>query len=517
MTNSLFDPKETPRILTRAAQAFEPKLRLQLLAEKVRVEADGADSVDDRTFAFSPDEYAGYTVSSFERSGDWHASVASLRFSAERAQGLGQAFRARLMTSAAWTGEQAETDAEVGDLCSRLNSPIPLPGPPEEKTPLVKTDEKAAFEALRSATETYQHNLEEGYAHTLLAMLARSKDKALELFGRLTGLLAARIDADRTPDALQLMRHMLDADFSEKRLKRLKDQLREKLGEGHKAKLVEHVVSGLIAGNEDMVGPAGEVADVFGEELQRGVLRLFFQQAKGEPSAVLLSFLAGFEAGLVPMLRDYVKDESPVTRVRAIELLAAFDSKAAQDMVVAGLDDSDIHVRLVTLFTLGRGTAAQGIGGLMRIASDGAAAVSLMERCAAINSLGRLSQKHCINLLEKIVSKRNWFSRKHGYELKACAALGLKDIGTPEAVDILKKRIGTLQSTRLDIVIAWIKAAVNAVVRKIVAVWHAIVAGLLAAVAGVKWVLMLPVRLAQAAFRAMLGLFASLAKRVRGE
>lgn len=516
LANSLFDPKETPRILTRATQAFEPKLRLQLLAGKARLEADGSDSVDDRMFAFSPDEYAGYVVSSFERNGDWHPSVEPLRFSAERTDELGQAFRARLMTSAAWAGTQAETDAEVGEFCTRLHAPLALDGPASDKPALVEADPKAALEALGSAKQTYAQDLEEGYAHALLARLAASKGKAQEMLDRLTGLLASRINADRAPAALELLALMLDPEFGEKRLGRFKDRLQETLDEGCRAALVSHVVSGLVAGQEDMVGPASQVADVFGEELQRGLLRIFFEEAKGEPSSVLLDFLGGFEAELVPILRDYVKGDDPVTRVRAIELLAAFDSKAAQDLVVAGLDDPDIHVRLITLLTLGRGTAAQGIGGLMKVAGEETASVSLMERCAAITSLGMLRQKHCISLLDKIISKRGWFSRKHGSELKACAALALREIGTAEAMDALRRRVGTLHWTRVDLVRAWFGARVAQLVRLGKAIVAAIVAKVIALcramVAAARWVVMLPVRLAMAGLRGLARLFRSRAK-----
>ena len=512
LANSLFDPKETPRILTRAAQAFDPKLRLQLLAEKLRVEADGTESVDDRTFAFSPDEYANHIVRGYERGGDWPQSLGSFHCAPAIAERLGQSLRARLMTSPGWDGDDAQTGAEIAGLLSRIQSAVPTNGgPPAEMSTLPKPDEEAADEALRGSCETLHRDLGDGYVHALLGMIAGTKDqeRAGDVFDRLIDLLVMRLDTGMTVDALRLLPMVFGPELSETRQKWLKNRFREGLPEEHKGKLAAGVVSELMDGNEEALDAANVMSDIFGQEFRQGVLSAFFAEAAGEPSATLLSFLGGYEGELLPILRGYVKNPDSMTRVRAIELLAAFDSKPAQDLIVAGFDDSDRHVRIITSFTLGRGSGPQGIAGLMAAAQRG----SIPERCAAVWSLGKLRKEHCISMLTGVVAKRNWVRKKKGAELKACAALALKDIGAPQSIDVLRKHIDTMHLTRLDLVIAWLEVRLRIVIRVIKAVVNAVVATVVAIYRAIVWVLLLPIRLPLMAVRGISAMLKSLGGR----
>ena len=512
VANSVFDSKETPRILTRGLQALAPKIRLQLLTEKLRMEADGTDSLEDRLFGFSPDEYALGMVRSFERSGDWRPATASMFCNAVETEKLTQAFRARLMTSGAWSGDDSETDKEVSELSAQLNSPLPLDGRAPVEGAVPQPDAKEAFETLNESAQTFFSDLEDGYIYTLLYMMGREKERIQEIADRLIGMLEFRIEMESPADAARLLPLMLDPDMGEKRLAWFKERLREKLEAPKVERLAAHVASGLVAGSEEDTKAAHAVADAFGEELRRAVLRAFFEETTGEPSEVLMEFLGGYEAELVPILQDYLKDENTMTRLRAIELLTAFDSKAARDLVVAGLDDADMHVRLVTLFALGRGTAAQGIGGLMKIA-DPRNKASMMEKCAAITSLGKLHQKHCVTMLGGLVTKRNWFSKAKGYELKACAALALRNLGTPEAMDVLKKNIETLELTRLGMIGHWINARFALLARAVSAAIKAIVGAITAFFraigAAIRWVVLLPLRIVQGLAKAISSLFGS--------
>jgi len=506
VANSVFDSKETPRILTRGLQAIEPKIRLQLLAEKLRMEAEGTDSLEDRLFGFSPDEYAMCLVRSFERSGDWRPAAASMFCNAAETEKLGQAFRARLMTSGAWSGDDAATDQEVTDFGTQLTSPLPSDKRAPAEGAVPQPDAKGAFETLNESAQTFFSDLEDGYVYTLLYMMGREKKHLEGLADRLIGMLGHRLEMESPADAARLLPLMLDPDMGEKRLTWFKSHLREKLDAPHVERLASYVASGLVAGGEMDLKGAHAVAEAFGEELRRAVLTAFFEETTDEPSDVLMEFLGGYEAELVPILRDYLKDENTMTRLRAIELLTAFDSKAARDLVVAGLDDADMHVRLVTLFALGRGTAAQGIGGLTKVA-DPRQKASMIEKCAAITSLGKLHQKHCVAMFGDIVSKRNWFSKTKGHEFKACAALALRDLGTPEAMEVLKKNIETLDLTRFGMIVHWISGRFAQIARAIVSAIKAVVAAIAAFFRGIgaaiRWVVLLPVRLVQGLVKAI--------------
>ena len=510
LANSLFDPKETPRVLTRAAKAFEPRLRRELLAEKIRLEASGVESIDDRTFAFSPDEYADHIVRDFERRGEWPASIDTLYCSPAEAAAVGQALRARLMTSPAWDGDNAQTEAQIRALLPRLYCPLPVNGTPAtDITSLSSPDAQTASDALRHAGETLPQDLGDGYVHGLLSLLAvtHNNERAEDIFHRLVDFLILRLDTEAMADALRLLPMIFDPEVGERRLKWLKHQFRETLDLAHRDQLAAGVVSELMVGNEEALEPANVMSDIFGQEFRQGVVSAFFEQAEGGPSAALLQFLSRFETELLPVLKNYLTAKNSMTRVRAIELLAAFDSKLAQDMVAAGLRDPDRYVRLVTLFTLGRGSGPQGIAGLTNVASKGGRAHgALMERCAAVNSLGKLKQKHSLNVLERIITKRNWVRRRKGWELKACAALALKEMGTIEALEILKKHVATMHLTRLDLIIAWIDARFRVVVRVVKMVIGTAVQAVVAVYRAIVWILMLPVRLATLALRGIASL-----------
>jgi HEAT repeat protein len=133
------------------------------------------------------------------------------------------------------------------------------------------------------------------------------------------------------------------------------------------------------------------------------------------------------------------------SRVRLAAIEAAFELRASNvlDAVCRALGDSEREVRIA---------AARALGGLRyfqaapyfrdAIQSKAIRSADISEQIAFFESYGQIQDPDGIRLLDGLLNGRSFLGRRETGEIRACAALGLGKMGTPEAVAALEKALG---------------------------------------------------------------------------
>jgi HEAT repeat protein len=392
-------------------------------------------------------------VHAFERTGRWPDALDALHRPSPEAEAFGQAFRARLMTSAAWSADAAGTEAQVRLIAVQACSPTPLPVPAPaagQVGPLPRVEPQAALQGLRAASESCQEDLEAGHIHALLAMVTGGMKREVEIFDRLIELLEMRLYVGRPEDAARLLPIMFGPALDDAARKRLRERVVRKLEDKYRAELVKHLTGEALSGSEAAGPPARVGAEVFGEAFWTLLFRGLCDDARRDPSAMVRHLAATFEKALSPMLMTAAKDPDPMRRLRAVELLAAFASDEARYVAAKAMEDPDENVRIAAIFTLGGGASTRAVERILAVASGENEKASQGERCAAIYALGRLREARAIPVCDAVLAQKGLFGRSKDIELKLCAAAGLRDIGTPESLAVLKQRVSSIKSSRLD-------------------------------------------------------------------
>lgn len=449
--HALFSPAETPRCLRRGLQALDPDLRLVLLAEKVGMGAEDGGYVEESVFGFSPQEYARWLTAEFERKGSWREVAAPLRAGPARAGAMARAFRAAMLTSPACPDEES-VEKEVAALENGLAAPLELPRTSAgSNEPFPTPPPSAIGKAVQAAMFRCPEDLENGYSAALLEMLHKAQRPSGQVLDRLMEIVERRIANSLYPEALGLLSRLLPPDLDAGQEVRRRNRIQANLPEQAQSTLMEHVAQQLLEGEAEAPGQARLLFSLFGEEFSEQVAARCFSDHKNEPSPALLTFAAAYEDHCLPFLLEKLKSREPFDRIRALEMLSAIDTSAAQAAVLSAVGDHDQSVRLMALLSMGRGTNAAGHARLMDIARRnprGEAAEN--ERCAAVIALGRLGYPPAIPLLEDILARKGWFHSPLKQRVEACAALALKEISQPEALDALRRHLGAIGLSKLD-------------------------------------------------------------------
>jgi HEAT repeat protein len=144
------------------------------------------------------------------------------------------------------------------------------------------------------------------------------------------------------------------------------------------------------------------------------------------------------EAG--PFIAELLKHESPQVRMAAVEAAVDLKASTAVGALQDSLTDLDRDVRVA---------AARGLGALryrpaapyFREIIQGRAIrqADISEQIAVFESFGRLQDPEGVPILDELLNGRGFLGRKESGEIRACAALGLGKMGTPEAMEALRR------------------------------------------------------------------------------
>lgn len=194
-------------------------------------------------------------------------------------------------------------------------------------------------------------------------------------------------------------------ELRQKELRAVLSQAVERIAEQHQEALISHLHA------EDPVIAAGAA---------RLVGRMGLTDASGEVAALL-------------------EHADADVRLAAVEAAVALRSTRAAEALERALTDPEREVRIA---------AARGLGALryqparerFRELIEGKALrdADLTERIAFFEAFGSLGGPESVGLLDRLLNGRGFLGRRESAEVRACAALALGRIRTPEAVDALQ-------------------------------------------------------------------------------
>lgn len=144
------------------------------------------------------------------------------------------------------------------------------------------------------------------------------------------------------------------------------------------------------------------------------------------------------EAG--PAIAGLLTHESPQVRMAAVEAAVNLKASTAVGALQEALSDPDREVRIA---------AARGLGTLRYrpsapffrqiIESRAIRSADISEQIAVFEGFGLLQDPEGVPILDGLLNGRGFLGRKESGEIRACAALGLGKMRTPEAMEALRR------------------------------------------------------------------------------
>jgi HEAT repeat protein len=148
-------------------------------------------------------------------------------------------------------------------------------------------------------------------------------------------------------------------------------------------------------------------------------------------------------AEAVPLVVRLLSHELPNVRLAAVE--AALELRASQTAgaLQAALKDPDRAVRIAAARALGA-LRYRPAASAFRTVIQGKAlrTADISEQIAFFESYGLIQDPEGAGVLDGLLNGRGFLGRRESGEIRACAALGLGKIGTPEAMAALEKARG---------------------------------------------------------------------------
>lgn len=145
----------------------------------------------------------------------------------------------------------------------------------------------------------------------------------------------------------------------------------------------------------------------------------------------------------VPALGRLLAAGEPEMRIAAVNALTEIGSPGALQVLERAITDEDRDVRIAAVRSLGsRGSrpALPRIEAVLRAPSLKAS--NLTEKMAFFEAYGLLCGDAGIPLLESLLVSKGFRAKKDDTEMRACAAMALGKIATPNAFDTLQKASG---------------------------------------------------------------------------
>jgi HEAT repeat protein len=142
----------------------------------------------------------------------------------------------------------------------------------------------------------------------------------------------------------------------------------------------------------------------------------------------------------VPGLGETVKHRDPAVRLASVQALAQLGTPAALALLDAALEDADRAVRLAAV----RAVGARGYKGAQRrveavVLGSQVNEMDLTEKMAFFEAYGAIAGAGGIKPLGAMLIPRGLLRRKQSAETRACAAMALGKIRTPEARELLQQ------------------------------------------------------------------------------
>ncbi len=148
-------------------------------------------------------------------------------------------------------------------------------------------------------------------------------------------------------------------------------------------------------------------------------------------------------AEAAPLVTELLAHPEPRVRLAAVETASELKTATAAGALEDSLEDPDRAVRIAAARALGAlryRPAAPAFRHIMEGKAIRTADVS--EQIAFFESYGLIQDPEGVPFLDKLLNGRGFMGRRETGEIRACAALGLGKIGTPEAMTALERARG---------------------------------------------------------------------------
>lgn len=145
-------------------------------------------------------------------------------------------------------------------------------------------------------------------------------------------------------------------------------------------------------------------------------------------------------AEAVPGLEKALEHADPTVRLAVVDSLVAIRRSPALQALTIALDDDSRDVRIAAASALGRLRFANARDALEAVI-DGKRVkeADLTEKMAYFEAYGAVGGSKAVERLDTLLNAKSFLGRRNPTELRACAALGLGQAGTPEARQALEK------------------------------------------------------------------------------
>lgn len=183
-----------------------------------------------------------------------------------------------------------------------------------------------------------------------------------------------------------------------------------------------------------------EVADRLAEAHPTEVVRIL-RSADSEALASVVALCGRLQlTHAVPGLAETIAHKDPVVRLASVQALAQLGTPAALASIEKALEDADRAVRLAAVRVVGgrgyKGAQKRVEGVVLGKSSHG---MDLTEKMAFFEAYGAIAGAAALKPLAALLLPRGLLRMKESPETRACAAIALGKIRTPEARDVLQR------------------------------------------------------------------------------
>jgi HEAT repeat protein len=142
----------------------------------------------------------------------------------------------------------------------------------------------------------------------------------------------------------------------------------------------------------------------------------------------------------VGALSRVLSDANAARRLLAVQALTEIASPGALQALERTLEDNDREVRIVAARTIAARAYRPALARFEAVVkSKGVRATDLTEKMVFFEGYGTLCGDSGVAHLDTLLNKKSFLGRREGSEMRACAAIALGRIGTPKAVEALRK------------------------------------------------------------------------------
>ena len=303
-----------------------------------------------------------------------------------------------------------------------------------------RSEDEVRFEILESLEAYLPHVLNAGDFRVVAHILREAR-----LLGRRPDLMTpeqrARLEAFTGRLSESGVLTQILASVTEAQVPPSEDDLRELFGELRPAGL-ETVLVWLprIPDSSAVHRLLASAADRLAETSPLEVIRLL-EHPESEALVAVLDLCARLKiTSAVTALTGTMAHEDPAVRAATVRALEALGTPGALQQLEAAIDDDDREVRIAAA----QAVARRGYKGVLErleevVRGKAARAMDLTERMRFFEAYAEVAGPSSVELLGDLVSPGTFLRRKAPTETRACAALALGRLRTPEAREALER------------------------------------------------------------------------------